>query len=230
MTSAMTSMESETPQLPCKVFFDANALWGSLTTDILLNLGELGLPRWSRQVFDEVERTVLAKRPNARVHARLGAMGRAFPDAMVSGFEYLEPSMPAEAGDRHVLAAAVHCGAQVLVTENLRHFHPEWSQLPILVMDIGDYTRALLTRRPHDVVGAMGVMVAGHRHQPTTLAELVSSASRNPQLSEFARDLNAALPAPSRFEPADLGRGMLPLRQRGFWPASVEAGEGWSVR
>ncbi len=49
-------------------------------------------------------------------------MERAFPEAEVYGFEPLVPAMQNEAKDRHVAAAALKAGAQVIVTSNLKHF------------------------------------------------------------------------------------------------------------
>lgn len=50
-------------------------------------------------------------------------VNEALRDASVSGFEELTPQLvPPDLGDRHVLAAAIKCGAQVIVTNNLKHF------------------------------------------------------------------------------------------------------------
>src|ERR1022692_4290909 len=51
-------------------------------------------------------------------------MNGAFPDALVTGYEPLIGEMANDPKDRHVLAAAVRGGAEVLVTENLRDFPP----------------------------------------------------------------------------------------------------------
>ena len=50
-------------------------------------------------------------------------MQLALPDAEVEGFEPLIAtlSLP-DPDDRHVLAAAVHTGAELIVTQNLKHF------------------------------------------------------------------------------------------------------------
>jgi hypothetical protein len=50
---------------------------------------------------------------------------RAFPEAWVQGYADLIPSLLNHEKDRHVLAAAVHCGAQSIVTFNTRHFQPD---------------------------------------------------------------------------------------------------------
>ena len=47
-------------------------------------------------------------------------------DALVTGYEYLIPSISLrDPHDRHVVAAAIASGASAIVTFNLRHFLPE---------------------------------------------------------------------------------------------------------
>ena len=52
-------------------------------------------------------------------------METAFEDSSVTGYECLVASMTNDQKDRHVLAAAVHCGAHAIVTANVKHFPPE---------------------------------------------------------------------------------------------------------
>ncbi len=50
-------------------------------------------------------------------------MNENMPDATVTGYKKLIPSLVLpDTNDRHVLAAAVHGGASVIVTRNLKHF------------------------------------------------------------------------------------------------------------
>src|ERR1035437_10927128 len=48
-----------------------------------------------------------------------------FPDAMVTEYEGLIPVMKNDPKDRHVLAAAVKCGAHSIVSDNMKHFPTE---------------------------------------------------------------------------------------------------------
>jgi hypothetical protein len=50
------------------------------------------------------------------------ALREAFPEAMVTGFAHLQDQCENDEGDRHVLACAIHCKAEVILTFNLRHF------------------------------------------------------------------------------------------------------------
>jgi hypothetical protein len=45
-------------------------------------------------------------------------MGRAFPEAVVDGYARLTGAMKNNLKDRHVLAPAVKCGAQCIVSNN----------------------------------------------------------------------------------------------------------------
>ena len=50
-------------------------------------------------------------------------MDKYFDDAPVTGYEPLIETLDLpDAGDRHVLAAAIQCGAEYIVTENLADF------------------------------------------------------------------------------------------------------------
>ena len=48
-----------------------------------------------------------------------------FSEAWISGYESLIPRMTNHVKDRHVIAAAVHSEAAIILTLNLRHFRPE---------------------------------------------------------------------------------------------------------
>jgi hypothetical protein len=97
--------------------------------DTLLRLAEepaLYQPRWSRPILDELERTLLRfGYSGAQAARRINAVTTAFPASMVEGFEGLIPAMTNDPKDRHVLAAAVKCGADAIVSNNVRHFPKE---------------------------------------------------------------------------------------------------------
>jgi len=60
--------------------------------------------------------------PVDKAHARVAAMRRAFPEAMVSGHEALIPTLTNHPKDRHVLAVAVHTRCETIVTADLAGF------------------------------------------------------------------------------------------------------------
>lgn len=110
-------------------FLDACVLYPSSTRDLLLRGAEAYLYAvcWSSEVLDEVRRNLIADQrcvPD-KANDLIGAMMRAFPEALVTGYEKLVPAMGTDARDRHVLAAAVTAKADVIVTDNAKHFPAE---------------------------------------------------------------------------------------------------------
>jgi hypothetical protein len=82
--------------------------------------------RWTEQILDEMVVSILRRRPDldaARLARTRELMCDAIPDCLVTGHEALVDalSLP-DVDDRHVLAAAIRCGAEVIVTENLADF------------------------------------------------------------------------------------------------------------
>ena len=53
---------------------------------------------------------------------RLTAMRGAFEDAEITGYECLQSAMTNHPKDRHVLAAAVRCGAHAIISDNKKDF------------------------------------------------------------------------------------------------------------
>lgn len=108
---------------------DANVLYPAYLRDLLLRLAQAGVyqPRWSAEILDEVSRNLKRRRDAAgqeKVDRMVSLIKQHFEDAEVTGYERLVPAMTNDPKDRHVLAAAITGGADVIVTSNLRHFPP----------------------------------------------------------------------------------------------------------
>jgi hypothetical protein len=103
--------------------------------DTLLRLAEepvaLYVPKWSAHILSEVEGVLGGKfgYSDAQVRRRIETMKKCFPESLVEGYADLIPAMTNPEEDRHVLAAAVKCGAHCIVTDNLKHF-PKTSLAP----------------------------------------------------------------------------------------------------
>ncbi len=109
------------------VLTDANVLYPAYLRDALLRLAYAGVyqVRWTDQILHEMASNIKKKVPEARhdrVDQLVANMNKAFPEARVMGYESLIPSMTNHPKDRHVLAAAVEAGADVIVTSNVKHF------------------------------------------------------------------------------------------------------------
>ncbi len=82
--------------------------------------------RWSDAIHDEWIRSLLAKRPDLRrdqLERTRRLMNLHVRDCLVTGYEHLVDGLILpDASDRHVLAAAIKTGADVILTFNLSHF------------------------------------------------------------------------------------------------------------
>jgi len=94
---------------------------------VLLTFAQLGLfrARITSTIMDEWTSNLIANKPQieASVRQQAEAITEVFEECFVLGFEPLIEGLELpDKDDRHVLAAAIKCSAQVIVTENLRDF------------------------------------------------------------------------------------------------------------
>lgn len=110
------------------VLYGANVLYPNVLRDVLIRLAQTGLvhARWTDRILDETFENLAENRPDipaATLTKLRELMNRAVPDGLVTGYETLIPALTLpDEDDRHVLAAAIRAGAQVIVTANLRDF------------------------------------------------------------------------------------------------------------
>jgi predicted nucleic acid-binding protein len=113
--------------MPFSAVLDASILYPFSLRDTLLRLAELELytPLWSERILDEMRRNLVERQISEQLADRLAAAMRdAFEEAEVDAAEinWLEPAMTNDRKDRHVLAAAVAAGSELIVTFNLDDF------------------------------------------------------------------------------------------------------------
>lgn len=166
-------------------FLDASALYPALLRNILMRLAVDDLFRafWSERVQDEWTQAIFRNRPDlprAQIERTRRLMDEAVDDAIVSGYEPLiETIALPDADDRHVLAAAIHCGANVIVTANLRDFPPEVLSLHGLeALHPDAFILELFKASPQEVVGALHRLRCALKNPPMTPAMLVAAMSR----------------------------------------------------
>jgi len=111
------------------VVYDACLLYPASVRDLVVELARTGLFRakWTARIHAEWINAAMRDRPELermRLERAAELMNRAISDSLIGGFEQLETGLAAlpDPDDRHVLAAAIHCGAQEIVTFNLRDF------------------------------------------------------------------------------------------------------------
>ncbi|MTI27391.1 PIN domain-containing protein [Fulvivirga kasyanovii] len=110
------------------VVLDACVLYPAPVRDILLSMAAEGLfkPKWTKEIQDEWVRNLLKRRDDLKeevLFKTVRAMNLAFPDAAVENYEDLiEGLRLPDKDDRHVVAAAIKCNADLIVTNNLKDF------------------------------------------------------------------------------------------------------------
>ncbi|RON96703.1 PIN domain-containing protein [Pseudomonas moraviensis] len=108
--------------------YDACVLYPAPLRDFLMWLALSGLyrARWTQEIHHEWKRNLLKNRSDLtleQLDRTSQLMDLAIPDACIDDYEDLVSglTLPDE-NDRHVLAAAIRCGADVIVTFNLKDF------------------------------------------------------------------------------------------------------------
>lgn len=121
---------SLTMATPLIAVYDACVLYPAPLRDLLMHLALTGLfqAKWTDRIHEEWTRNLLEDRPElgreklARVRRLMDSHAE---DCLVTGYEGLIGSLLLpDPDDRHVLAAAIHAKASVIVTYNLSDFPP----------------------------------------------------------------------------------------------------------
>lgn len=108
--------------------FDACVLYPAPLRDLLMHLAltDLFRAKWTDDIHEEWMRSVLTTRPDLRreqLERTRDLMNAHVRDCLVTGYEDLIDGLALpDPDDRHVLAAAIRAGADVIVTFNLRDF------------------------------------------------------------------------------------------------------------
>lgn len=143
-------------------FLDANVLYPATMRSVFMSLAEADVFKalWSDKVHEEWMAALQRERPDLDPQriARTRALMEAYiDDATVTGYEPLIATLTLpDPDDRHVLAAAIHGGANVIVTSNLRDF-PAAALAPfrITAIDPDSFVLQLIAADVDGVVGAL---------------------------------------------------------------------------
>lgn len=128
--------------------YDACVLYPAPLRDFLLELASCSLFRakWSNEIHEEWITNVLADRPDlerSKLDRTKMLMDNSILDCLVEGHMDLVPSLKLpDVDDRHVLAAAIHAGADAIVTFNLKDFpQPVCDQYNVEILHPDDFIR-----------------------------------------------------------------------------------------
>lgn len=107
---------------------DANVLYPAPIRDLFMRLAvsDIFAARWTNRIHDEWIRNLLKNRPDLNIQQlerTKNLMNAHVRDCLVEDYAIFEQNLnlPDE-DDKHVLAAAIKCNAQVIITFNLKDF------------------------------------------------------------------------------------------------------------
>lgn len=166
--------------------YDASVLYPAPLRDTLMRVGiaELCQARWTQEILNEWVTNLLQNRPDItreRLERTCSDMNEAIDGALISGYEpFINTVELPDPDDRHVLAAAIHAKAQLIVTNNIRHFPAEILEK----YDIeGCHPDAFLARlyasAPADVIEILHEQRADLKRPPQTVDEFLETLERN---------------------------------------------------
>ncbi|CAM2154589.1 PIN domain-containing protein [Pararobbsia alpina] len=166
------------------VVYDACVLYPAPLRDLLMHLAltDLYRARWSDMIHDEWTRSLLAKRTDLKpeaVQRTRELMDAHIRDGKVSNFEHLIGviDLP-DPDDRHVVAAAMHAGAELIVTMNVRDFPKERiAKHNVCVQHPDDFIVDLMDLNRQRVLEAIARHRKSMRRPPKTAAEYLDTMS-----------------------------------------------------
>lgn len=177
--------------------FDACVLYPAPLRDVLMQvaLTDLFRAKWTDRIHDEWIRNVLANNPNLtteqldRTRTLMNANVRG---CLVTGYESLiEAVTLPDPEDRHVLAAAIRSGADVIVTFNLRDFPDDILQpLGLEAQHPDDFLSFQLDLAPGIVCTALKRIRARLKNPPRTSADYLDTLEQQ-GLPQFVSNLRA---------------------------------------
>jgi predicted nucleic acid-binding protein len=158
---------------------DANVLFPASQRDLLVRLAQTGLfaGRWTDQILDEMERAICRRQPElaGRLARTRELMCDAVPGCLVTGYaDLIDALQLPDQDDRHVFAAAIRSGAQVIVTDNQRDFPADaLTEYGIEAQSADEFVHHLVTFRPTVVATTLQRQADSLTNPPQSLDELL---------------------------------------------------------
>lgn len=167
------------------VLYDSNVLYPNALRDLLVRLARHGIvqAKWTEQILDEVD-NALARNgigtPETNAERR-SRMNTAVRDCLVTGHESLIEGLKLpDVDDRHVLAAAIKAGAQVIVTDNSKHFPPDYlAEWGIERKTADDFVMDLIDLDDRVVYSCVMEIVDSRTRRPVTLDDMLNELERS---------------------------------------------------
>lgn len=176
------------------VVLDACVLFPMYLRDTLLSTADEGLylPYWSQKILDEAIDNLIGggKLSQEKAKNLENQIKLAFPEAMVEVPVALEQAMTNDPKDRHVLAAAVTAGADIIVTNNLKDFtENDLAPWNIIAQSPDEFLSDLLEEYPDSIVDLLQQQSQKYKNPPKTFTELINFLGEKAGTPKFASNI-----------------------------------------
>lgn len=186
-----------------RALLDACVLYPMTIRDLLLSFAdeELFKPFWSQQIQNEWKRNLILNRPDldqARLDRTILAMNEYFPDAevMLSDTGTLKKINLPDADDLHVLAAAIQCNAEYLVTSNLKDFPAGvLEKFALKPIHPDDFCVLLIKQNQESAIKAFLKLLERLKNPPRSSIEVLETLRKTdlPKTASLLADLTRSL-------------------------------------
>lgn len=172
--------------MPLRVLYDANVLYPNSLRDLLIRVAQAGLvqARWTDRILEEMERAIRRTRPYidpAKLTMLRDRMNASLRDCLVTGYEPLieGPKLP-DADDRHVLASAIACRADAVVTFNLSDFPEDaLTQWGVSAWSPDEFLLELIDLDAKRVWACLQRIADSRRKPPETIDDILAQLERS---------------------------------------------------
>lgn len=176
---------------------DTNVVYPVIIRDILFWFAyyDLYTPKWSGHIFNEWKKVMLEKGVSEQEsNKRIEKANAAFPDALVQNYQGLidHIELP-DVDDRHVLAAAIKTNANLIVTNNIKHFPEAYLQsYGLAAKTADDFLTDIIDLNQEQAVAAFKEMVLNKKNPKQDNFEVLNQL-RNAGLIDTANYLHVLL-------------------------------------
>jgi predicted nucleic acid-binding protein len=184
------------------VIYDANVLVGNAQRDLLVRIALTGLvqAKWTDRILDEAFAAVQKSRPDIRpenISRTRQLMIDAVADCLVSGHEPLIEGLHLrDPDDRHVLAAAIKSGAQVIVTADKDFTVEDLAPWDIEAKHPDDFILDQIDINDRMVWACVQQIANSHQNPPETVEDVLGQLERSGLVRSAAALRSPPLPNP----------------------------------
>ena len=173
------------------VILDSCVIFPMPLCDTLLRAAEAELYSvyFSQEILDGATRNLVKQGKMTEIKAARfqKSIKNTFPEAIVEVSTQLVELMTNHPGDRHVLAAAIVAKADIIVTDNLKHFPKgdlalygiEAQRPDVFLSQLFDYN-------PDSIIEVIRQQAEDLKNPPYTISELLENLEKKNRVPEFA--------------------------------------------